>query len=106
MNPKYTFNPSTRYITRGISEVIPLEIQFLMWNEVDKVVKMEKVDYLQVFEFNVKGNHIEMEHRQEEPEYKQTIHLKKVESYLCLDKVKVFVIDDLDHSTMLLASEY
>lgn len=106
MNPKYTFNPSTRYITRGISEVVPLEIQMLMWNEVDKVVKKEKVDYLQVFEFNVKVNYIEMEHRQEEPEYKQTIYLKKIESYLCLDKIKVFVIDDLDHSTMLLASEY
>ena len=106
MNPKYTFNPSTRYITRGISEIVPLEIQLLMWNEVDEVVRKEKVDYLQVFEFSVKENHIVMEHRQEEPEYKQTIHLKKVESYLCLDKVKVFVIDDIDHSTMLLASEY
>lgn len=106
MNPKYTFNPMTRYITRGISEQVPLEIQLLMWNEVDEIVKNDKVDYLQVFEFSVKDNYIEMEHRQEEPEYKQTIHLKKVETYLCLDKVKVFVIDDIDHSTMLLASEY
>ena len=77
MNPKYTFNPMTRYITRGISEQVPLEIQLLMWNEVDKIVKNYKVDYLQVFEFSVKDNYIEMEHRQEEPEYKQTIHLKK-----------------------------
>ena len=106
MNPKYTFNPMTRYITRGISEQVPLEIQLLMWNEVDKIVKNDEVDYLQVFEFSVKDSHIEMEHRQEEPEYKNIIYLKKVESYHGLDKVKVFVIDDIDHSTMLLASEY
>ncbi|HCZ23427.1 MAG TPA: hypothetical protein DHV05_01005, partial [Acholeplasmataceae bacterium] len=74
--------------------------------EIDKVVKAERLDYLQVFEFHVKENHIEVEHRQEDPEYKKIHKIKKMESFLCLDKIKIFVIDDNDHSTMLLSEEY
>lgn len=106
MDHKYTFNPATRYLTRGVSETIPLEIQLFMWSEVDKVVKNEKVDYLQVFEFRVKTNHIEIEHRQEDPEYKVIHRIKKLDEYISLDGVLVYVIDDIDHSTILLSSEY
>lgn len=106
MSEKYTFNPTTRYLTRGISETVPLEIQLFMWSEIDKVVKAERVDYLQVFEFRVKENHIEVEHRQEDPNYKKIHKIKKIESYLKLDKIIVYVLDDIDHSTMILSSEY
>ena len=80
MSEKYTFNPTARYLTRGISETVPLEIQLFMWSEIDKVVKAERVDYLQVFEFRVKENYIEVEHRQEDPDYKTPNKLKKLES--------------------------
>ncbi|MBU1142087.1 MAG: DUF960 domain-containing protein [Firmicutes bacterium] len=106
MDHKYTFNPQTRYLTRGISELVPLEIQLFMWSEIEKIAKNEKVDYLQVFEFKVKENHIEIEHRQEVPEYKMIHKIKKLDQYKSLDKIKIFVIDDIDHSTMLLSSEY
>lgn len=107
MDHKYTFNPSTRYITRGISELVPLEIQLLMWAEIDKLIRTTNtLDYLQVFEFKVKDYYMELEHRQEVPEYKQTHKLKLMETYHVLDKVKIYVIDDIDHSTMLLSSEY
>lgn len=106
MEHKYTFNPGNRYLTRGVSETIPLEIQLFIWSEIDNVVKNEKVDYLQVFEFSVKENHIEIEHRQEDPEYKKIYKIKKMDEYISLDKIKIFVIDDIDHSTMLLSDEY
>lgn len=106
MDHKYTFNPTTRYLTRGVSETVPLEIQLFMWSEIDKVVKAEKVDYLQVFEFKVRENYIEVEHRQEDPEYQKIHKIKRLESYVSLDKIKVFVIDDIEHSTMLLSDEY
>ena len=80
----------------------PKDVQDTM----NKVVKAERLDYLQVFEFHVKENHIEVEHRQEDPEYKKIHKIKKMESFLCLDKIKIFVIDDNDHSTMLLSDEY
>jgi len=105
---KYTFNPSTRYITKGISELVPFEIQLFMWSEIDKLVRTtDTLDYLQVFEFKMKDMYIELEHRQEVPEYKKIHKLKLVEEYRVLDKLKIFVIDDApSHSTMLLASEY
>jgi hypothetical protein len=103
---KYTFNPSTRYLTKGIGETIPLELQLFMWSEIDKVTQNNEVDYLQVFEFKIEDTHIEIEHRQEEPEYKKIFKLKMREEYTHLSNLKIFVIDDIDHSTMLLASEY
>jgi hypothetical protein len=77
-----------------------------MWHEVDKVVQKENVDYLQVFEIRVKEYLIEIEHRQEEPPYKEVYRLKKQDVFKELKNVTIFVIDDIDHSTMLLASEY
>lgn len=106
MDHKYTFDPSTRYITRGVSEQIPIELQLFMWNEVDKVVRAEKVDYLQVFEFRVKDGYLEVEHRQEVPSYKKIFQLKFLDTFKEMSNEKIYVIDNIDHSTMLLTSEY
>lgn len=106
MDHKYTFTPNTRYITRGISEKIPVELQLFIWSKIDMIVKTGKTDYLQVFEFNVKNGYLEIEHRQEEPLYKMVYRLKLLETFKDLNKIVIFVIDDIDHSTMLLSSEY
>jgi hypothetical protein len=107
MPEKYTFNASTRYMTKGISEQVPLELQLFMWSEIDKLVlRSESVDYLQVFEISIKENYIELEHRQEVPSYQKIHKLKRLKDDDALDQVKIFVIDDIDHSTMLLAIEY
>ena len=37
-----------RYLTRGISNEIPLEIQILLWSIIDKINVMK--EYLKVFE--------------------------------------------------------
>ena len=59
-------------------------------------------DYLQVFELKPVGCLQSITHSSEEPEY-------HMEYLLPLDtpiKEKLYIIDDGDHSTMLLASEY
>ena len=38
---------NNRYLTRGVSERIPLELQLLMWNALNAIP--EPKDYLQVF---------------------------------------------------------
>ena len=53
---------------------IPLEIQLFIWNEIDWLVRgSDEVDYLQVFEIQLREDYIEIEHRQEEPKYKKDI---------------------------------
>ena len=103
----YTFNPSTRYITRGISEELPLELQISLWNLVDEMVlKDMDTDYLQVFDFKITESHLEITHRQEEPPFSHTIKYQKQEGYEVLHAKKVYCIDDISHSTMLFSSEY
>ena len=89
-----------RYLTCGVDATIPPDIQLFMWECVEKLRKPR--DYLQVFELKPVGSMLSITHRSEEPEY-------RVEYLFPADNPiteKVYVIDDGDHSTMLLASEY
>ena len=62
----------------------------------------EKKDYLQVFKLTKTPTSQHIVHEQEQPPYRYELDVP------CDDAVnaKVFVIDDLTHSTMLLAEEY
>lgn len=89
-----------KYITKGISENIPLEIQIILWN---MVLSMPvKKDYLQIFELSTKNNILSIKHSQEVPTFSQTYEIGIAEP---INK-KIYIIDDGDYSTMLLASEY
>ncbi len=91
-----------RYLTRGVSNEIPLEIQLLLWSMIEDV-KVKK-DYLQVFEIEpIKDNLLRIEHRQEVPKYKKEIVVRNTGIN---SKVKLFVIDDGEYSTMMLSKEY
>lgn len=93
------FNNS-RYLTRGVQAEIPLELQIFMWNCIDQL-PYER-DYLQVFTLEPFGEMQRITHTSENPEYKM--------EYLITSEApitaKAYVIDDGDHSTMLLANEY
>ncbi|NMM65229.1 DUF960 domain-containing protein [Clostridium sp. P21] len=98
---------NTRYITRGIKNEIPLELQLFIWNCIDELKGQGKqLDYLQVFELKREiVDDIAMqkiEHRQEVPKYEKTYKILP-EGVV---SAKIFVIDDNTHSTMLLAEEY
>lgn len=89
-----------RYLTREVNQNIPLELQIFMWSCIDELT-IEK-DYLQVFNLTIVNGIQRIEHKQEVPKYQNTY------SVLVDNPVdaKIFVIDDCDHSTMLLAEEY
>ena len=90
-----------KFLTRGIESEIPSWLVHLMWH-MALTMEIEEKDYLQVFKLTKTpvGQHIV--HEQEQPPYRYELDVP------CDDAVdaKVFVIDDLTHSTMLLAEEY
>ena len=91
---------NSRYLTKGINQSVPLELQIFIWKCIDEL-SIEK-DYLQVFNLSVKDGIQVIEYKQEVPKYKNTY------SVLVSNPVdaKIFVIDDGEYSIMLLAEEY
>ena len=94
-----------RYITKGVNEQVPKEIQIRCFQ---LIYKKGKQDYLQIFEFNRDDQRgmLTIIHRQEEPffiDYNEC----RVTKYLASFQIKkLWVIDDHTHQTMLLSEEY
>lgn len=100
-----------RYTTRGIVNTIPPTLQFLLWRLIDNMPNLKHPpasrDYLQVFRLYNKRNSQGVIHTQEQPPYKDSYSFPL--SMVGVEKpivTKIFVIDDGDHCTMLLADEY
>jgi hypothetical protein len=106
-NNKYKFDKGTRYITRGINIDMPLMIQILLWDMIDNLVGSNtNTDYLQVFRFSENDQKFIINHSQEEPEYKYQYTIKMEEEFKSLVGKTAYIIDDLDHSTLLFSEEY
>ena len=90
-----------RYLTRGVYSEIPIELQLFMWECIDRLP--ENRDYFQVFELENLGGIQRITHFSEQPEYRIEYLLPAIANPV---KAKVYVIDEGDHSTMLLAEEY
>lgn len=90
-----------RYLTRGVDSEIPLEIQIFMWEVIDRMP--EPKDYLQVFRLTEQNGLQVIHHTSEQPEYSMTYILPTLTKAVT---AKVYVIDDGDRCTMLLAEEY
>jgi hypothetical protein len=96
-----------RYITKGVDNDIPIDIQMFLWSCIDKMKQQgQQLDYLEVFELGGISNtniiNQEVVHSQEIP-----LYIKRYA--ICVDKpidTKIFVIDDLEQSVMMLAEEY
>ena len=97
------------FMTSGYASDVPLMTQMILTNLINKTNESQKeMDYLQVFRLRKtysNGKALqEITHSQELPSYCQTIYLQiPVEDIIT---TKIFVIDDNDHHTYLLASEY
>ena len=90
-----------RYLTREVADRVPIDIQLLMW---DLVERLEEKDYLQVFELTPKGNEIvEIVHKQEIPEVTSTYEIKNNE---VKNKMKLYIIDNGKYSTLMFSHEY
>ncbi len=102
----YNFD-SPRYITKGIEATIPLSIQLALWKAIDSLKTEDiEMDYLQVFKLEKIDKGIpllKITHYQEQPEYKEVY---VADDITISEDVKIFVIDDQEHTTMLLSSEY
>ncbi len=90
-----------RCATCGINAEIPLDLQLVLWKMIDEMEAAQK-DYLQVFILSTENGEQKIVHEQEQPDYRK----EYVFSTDRLVNSKIFVIDDGDHSTMLLAEEY
>lgn len=88
-----------RYMTRGVNADIPPELQIFLWSCIDRLPAER--DYFQVFKLEPMGEMQRISHTSEQPEY----HME----YMVLSDnpvtAKLYVIDDGDHTTMLLAEE-
>ena len=102
------FEPNSRYITRGIQETLPVDIQLLLWLAIDslRITAKAPLDYLQVFTFEKEGDLLVIRHEQEKPRRVQVHNTPFREAYRAILGEKVYVIDDGDHSTMLYARDY
>lgn len=103
------FEANNRYITCGIDERLPQELQQYIWMSVDiqKTFCKEELDYLQVFTFRKLGDDVlAITQSQERPEKTTTHYIEYKQEHEKIINEKIFVIDDGDHSTMLFAYEY
>ena len=91
---------NSRYLTCGVDNTIPMELQLFLWNCVDGLP--EPRDHLQIFDLEQVGCLQKIAHRSEEPEY----HMEYLLPSDSPVTEKLYIIDDGDHSTMLLAEEY
>ena len=91
---------NNRYLTCGVDSTIPLKIQMFIWSCIDIMPKPR--DHLQIFKLEQVGSFQSITHRSEEPKYRK-VYLLPSDTPIT---EKLYVIDDGDHSTMLLAEEY
>ena len=89
-----------RFLTRGVQAEIPIELQLFLWNCIDNLP--EERDYFQVFALKEIDGKQHIHHFSEQPEYSEEYQISTEKPITA----KVYVIDDIDHSTMLLAEEY
>ena len=63
-----------RYVTRGITNTVPLVTQIILWDCIDSM-KAERKDYLQVFKLVANGANQQVTHSQEEPAYERNFYI-------------------------------
>ncbi len=97
-----------KYVTKGITETLSPDVQLFLFMcvEIMHGKTAGQLDYLQVFKIDTSGEGdsrmLHIRHEQEQPDTKMDYVLPVNEEINC----KVYIIDDIDHVTMLLAEEY
>jgi len=85
---------------------VGLDLQLYLWSMIDKRREKHKnIDYLQVFELEVigEGKIQVVNYSQEQPDIKEVYFLPEIENPY---HGKLYAIDDGEHSTLMLASDY
>ena len=92
-----------RYLTSTVSCTVHPSLMAFLWNLIDALP--EDRDYLQIFDLYEEDGKQKVVHRAEEPEHREEYIFPCTVATGIINN-KIYVIDDGDHSTMLLASEY
>ena len=94
-----------RFVTKGVADNVPLEVQMFLWSLLDNLIakRLVEVDYLQVFELSSKNGNQKIIHRQEAPDYQAVYWFNTIASPL---KNTLYIIDNSSYVTMLLCDEY
>lgn len=90
-----------RFMTSGVAARVPVWLQNLLWHLWD-TMQVEKRDYLQVFELTRSEVAQTIIHTQEQPDYRKVLTVPAENAVI----EKVYIIEEDDHVTMLLAEEY
>lgn len=97
------FDSKNRYITKGIESSVSLYLIMILWELIDREKQNTKLDYLQILRLSKENGKQRIVHEQEQPKpFKKTYVYRMPETFTG----KIYVIDDGDHETMLLAEEY
>lgn len=99
---------SERYVTRGVNEVVAVELQLLLWSILEKRKERgDTLNYLQLFELAVEtvdGEPLQkVVNRQEQPFHEEVFYLDVSEP---VTGITVWAIDSREYCTMLLPQEY
>lgn len=96
------FEKETRYISKIINDELPEELILEIWKMIDEMEIIQ--DYCQMFKItNILGQ-VTIVHTQDTPQYSHTKNIK-LSSPIAL-AMKIYVIDDGTHSTMILIDKY
>ena len=90
-----------RFMTIGVAERIPVWLQNPLWHLRD-TMQVEQQDYLQVFALTRSEDTQTIIHTQEQPDYRKALVVPAADAVA----EKVYIIEDVEHVTMLLAEEY
>lgn len=90
---------NARYLTRGVQSKIPVKLQIFMWSCIESV---SEADYLQIFRLEPIETIQKITHEQEQPQFNRKYLIPTDHPITA----KVYIIDDGEHSIMLLANEY
>lgn len=94
-----------RYMTRSVSEEVPVEIQSFLWQCFEVGMKQGMTDYLHIFECQMNSGKISNQtiiHRCEIPFFEQ-------EYILTVDgpiEAKFYIIDEKEYHILMYADEY
>ncbi|MFC5735897.1 DUF960 family protein [Cytobacillus gottheilii] len=99
------FEPKQVYITKGVQESVKPEIITGMMDSIMEFKKNIVVDYLQVFDIAVSqnGKTTYVEHSQEEPPCRKQLMISNISNKFV---GQIFIIDDGNCITVMLAEEY
>lgn len=96
-----------RYLTSGVNEKVPIQIQLFCWNEYDKSNQNQESDYLHIFRIEaiqeVEGYKLKIVHEQEQPKYS---YITLINWNLLIDVDKIYIVNNGDYEIMLLPDEY